>query len=128
MQEHIDTAISLSPNNANLFYLRGRWAYEVAGLSWLEKKAASALYATPPEATFVEALEDFMRVENLCEAPWKANLMMVAKVGYAGDVTVMTSGPSNPIQCHIKLGDTPTAMNWLQKALQLDVVTTEVEH
>lgn len=80
MQEHIDTAISLSPSNANLFYLRGRWSYEVAGLSWLEKKAAAALYATPPEATFAEALEDFMRAKSLCEAPWKANILMVAKV------------------------------------------------
>lgn len=87
MQEHIDTAISISPDNANLFYLRGRWSYEVAGLSWLEKKAAAALYATPPEATFVEALEDFMRVESLCEAAWKANLLMVAKVGCAASVS-----------------------------------------
>lgn len=84
-QEHIDTAISLNPSGPNLFYLRGRWEYEVAALSWLEKKAAAALYATPPDATFNEALEDFMRVESLNGGGvWKANLMMVAKVSRHG--------------------------------------------
>ena len=53
----------------------------MAGLSWLEKKAAAALYATPPDATFNEALEDFMHVESMDGAGlWKANLLMVAKV------------------------------------------------
>lgn len=79
-QEHIDTAISLKPDSPNLFYLRGRWSFEVAGLSWLEKKAAAALYATPPDATYDEALSDFMTCENLKGGVWKSNLMMVAKV------------------------------------------------
>lgn len=53
----------------------------MAGLSWLEKKAAAALFATPPEATFEEAMADFMRVESMDGAgTWKANLLMVAKV------------------------------------------------
>ena len=80
LQEHIDTAISLNSNNPNLFHLRGRWRYEVAGLSWLEKKAAAALYASPPESTYDQALNDFMSSERLNGDVWKANLMMVAKV------------------------------------------------
>ena len=80
-QEHIDTAISLNPSDPTLYYLRGRWEYEVAGLSWLEKKAAAALYATPPESTFDEALGDFMQVESLNGGgTWKVNLMMIGKV------------------------------------------------
>lgn len=53
----------------------------MAGLSWLEKKAAAALYTTPPNSTYMEALEDFMRVESFNGGGvWKANLVMVAKV------------------------------------------------
>lgn len=55
----------------------------MAGLSWLEKKAAAALYAAPPSATYAEALSDFMKVEELKGGIWKANLQMVAKVSLA---------------------------------------------
>lgn len=106
-KEHIDAAISLNSNEPNLFYLRGRWSYEVASLSWLERKAATALYATPPNSTFDEALEDFVRVESLGrERAWKANLLCIAK-------------------CHFKLGDSATAMDWLRKSLLLEAVTSE---
>ena len=30
------------------------------------------------------------------------------------------------VQCHIKLGDTVTAMEWLNKSKQLSVITSEV--
>ena len=35
---------------------------QAAGLSWLEKKAATAFFAAPPESSYEEALECFMRV------------------------------------------------------------------
>ena len=37
---------------------------QVAGISWLEKKAAAALFGTPPESTYEEALESLMKVRN----------------------------------------------------------------
>lgn len=73
-------AISLNSNEPNLYYLRGRWSYEVASLSWLEKKAAAAIFAAPPNASYAEALQDFTRVEELTPGVRKANLMMIAKV------------------------------------------------
>ena len=79
-QEHIDKAIELRPEEPILHYLNGRWCFEVAGLSWLEKKAAAALFATPPEATYEQALGYFMKSEELNPGTWKANMLMVAKV------------------------------------------------
>ena len=37
----------------------GRWHYNVADLAWYERTIASAIYATPPEGTFEEAIEYF---------------------------------------------------------------------
>ena len=36
---------------------------QVAGISWLEKKAAAALYGSPPESSYKEALESLMKVQ-----------------------------------------------------------------
>ena len=38
---------------------------QVASLSWLERKAAGALFATPPTSTYEEALESFKKVRIL---------------------------------------------------------------
>lgn len=107
-KEHIDKAISLNPDYPTLHYLSGRWCYEVASLSWLEKKAAAALYATPPEATYDESLQCFMTAEELNPGRWKGNMLMVAK-------------------CHVKLGDVPTAVEWLNRAYNLPTITTDDE-
>ena len=80
LQHHIDIAVSLNESEPALFHLRGRWFYEVAGISWLERTAAAALYSTPPQATYEDALQDFMMVEQLTPGTWTANLLMVAKV------------------------------------------------
>ena len=79
-QEHIDRAIELKPDEPLLHYLNGRWSFEVAGISWLEKKAAAALFATPPESTYHDALQCFMKCEELSSSAWKANKMMIGKV------------------------------------------------
>ena len=81
-QEHIDRAIELRPEEPALHYLNGRWSFEVAGISWLEKKAAAAIFAAPPEATYHDALQCFMKCEELLSSgKWKANMLMIAKVG-----------------------------------------------
>ena len=36
--------------------------YAVASVSWIEKKVAATLFATPPNSTYEEALESFEKV------------------------------------------------------------------
>jgi len=52
----------MEPNEYSLLHMRGRFAFSVASLSWLERKAAAAFFAEPPSATFEEAIADFLRV------------------------------------------------------------------
>lgn len=63
---------------SSLLHMRGRYAFSVAGLSWLERKAASVLYATPPSATYDDALADFLAAYEV-QPDWLENLFFIAK-------------------------------------------------
>ena len=52
-------AIELDPAYDGSYHVMGRWHYNVADLSWLERNIASLVYATPPEGTFEAAAEYF---------------------------------------------------------------------
>jgi tetratricopeptide (TPR) repeat protein len=75
----LDKALAMEPNEYSLLHMRGRFSYSVANLSWFERKAASAFFATPPTATFDDAIKDFLEVEKLKPNEWIENLLYLAK-------------------------------------------------
>lgn len=96
-KKHIDIAIELNPSDASLHHLLGRFAFEVAGLKWYERKAAAALFGEPPTATYQDALLHFLKADDLSKKDWKENLMLIGK-------------------CFIANGDYKDAITWLTKA------------
>ena len=56
-----------------------RFCYEVAELSWWERKMASTLFADPPLATMEEARDHFMAAESLKPDGWIENRQYLAK-------------------------------------------------
>ncbi|KAI6190120.1 Regulator of microtubule dynamics protein 1 [Aphelenchoides bicaudatus] len=76
---YLDHGLTLDPTEYSLLHMRGRFKFSVANLSWLERKAASAFFASPPTATIDEALEDFLEVEKLKPVSWIDNLIYVAR-------------------------------------------------
>ncbi|MED6242848.1 hypothetical protein ATANTOWER_010645 [Ataeniobius toweri] len=73
---------------------------QVAMFDWLEKKAAAALYQSPPTATLNDALENFLKAEELNPGFSRTVRLYIAK-------------------CHKELGDISEATNWTKLALKI---------
>ncbi|XP_056261572.1 regulator of microtubule dynamics protein 3 isoform X2 [Seriola aureovittata] len=108
LKEHLDRAIALRDDDPMCFYLLGRWCYEVATLDWLEKKAAAALYQSPPSSTLHDALENFLKAEELSPGFSKTVRLYIAK-------------------CHQELGNISEATNWTELALKMSTNTNDDE-
>ena len=78
VQEHLERATGIRDTDYIASYTYGRWCFEVASLSWIERKLAAALFGTPPEATFADAMSKFRTVQRL-KPEWKANMFWIAK-------------------------------------------------
>jgi len=65
VREHTLIAIDLDPENDSNYHVMGRWHFTLADLSWVERKIASLIYATPPEASFEEAAEYFQKANEI---------------------------------------------------------------
>ncbi|NXE20502.1 RMD2 protein, partial [Ardeotis kori] len=105
-KEHLDKAIELKPQDPFLYYLNGRWCYSVAQLSWIEKKVAAALFGTPPTSTVEEALQNFLKAEEMCPGYSKCNYVYLAK-------------------CYKDLGQKNNALKYCDSALSILSVTNE---
>lgn len=105
-KEHVEEALTLKPSDPTLHHLLGRFLFEVASLSWVERKVATTLFGDVPYATYSEALESLTRAEELTEAPWKENRLLVAK-------------------CFIQMGEYSQALEWLDKAEEVEPISKE---
>ncbi|KHN81962.1 Regulator of microtubule dynamics protein 1 [Toxocara canis] len=77
--EYLDKAISIDPKEFTLLHLRGRFTFEVATLSWIEKKVCNALFSTLPDASIDMALKDFHEADRHVPFVWAENLLYLAR-------------------------------------------------
>ncbi|XP_024119597.1 regulator of microtubule dynamics protein 2 [Oryzias melastigma] len=107
-KDHLDKAIELKPQDPLSYYLLGRWCYSVAQLSWIERKAAAALFGEPPSATVEDALKNFLKVEEIRPAYSKFNYVFLAK-------------------CYKDLGQINKARTMCEAACLMDTISKEDE-
>ncbi|KAM9782675.1 regulator of microtubule dynamics protein 3 [Neosynchiropus ocellatus] len=109
LKEHLDRALALRDDDPMCFFLLGRWCYQVATLDWLEKKAAAALYPSPPSATMHDALDNFLKAEELSPGFSKTVRLYIAK-------------------CHKELGNQTEAATWIKQALKMPANSHDEEN
>jgi tetratricopeptide (TPR) repeat protein len=98
VRRHFDSAAELDPADATTRHLIGLWCFEVAKLSWLERRAAAALFASPPEATYDEAYSHLAAAEKITPGFYAKNRLMLA-------------------QCCVAMGRKAEAKKWLAECL-----------
>ncbi|MEE6475010.1 hypothetical protein FKM82_010575 [Ascaphus truei] len=106
-KEHLDKAIELNPQDPLQYYLLGRWCYAVSQLSWIERKVAATLFGNPPTATIQEALQNFLKAEEMRPGYSKYNYVFLAK-------------------CYKDLGQKVDALKYCDAASAIVSVTKEV--
>lgn len=79
VKKHIERACELNPKDATSFHLLGYWCFSVAELPWLQRQLASTLFATPPVSSYEEALQYFLRGEEVEPNFYSMNLLMLGK-------------------------------------------------
>ena len=76
-------------------------------LSWIERRAAAALFGEVPESSFKEALEHFLAADRLHQSCWKENCLFVAK-------------------CYESLQENDQLIKWIHNAASAPIVSADV--
>ncbi|XP_076312723.1 regulator of microtubule dynamics protein 1-like isoform X1 [Tachypleus tridentatus] len=106
-KEHVDLAVELKPDDPTLHHMLGRWCYEIAMLTWWERKIASTLGSPPPESSYEEARQHLLQADQL-KPEWKENMLFIAKT-YIGE------------------GKYPQALSWIDRAIKGSCVREDDE-
>eukprot|EP01113_Clastostelium_recurvatum_P009210 TRINITY_DN1440_c0_g1_i2.p1 TRINITY_DN1440_c0_g1~~TRINITY_DN1440_c0_g1_i2.p1 ORF type:complete len:233 (-),score=79.89 TRINITY_DN1440_c0_g1_i2:47-745(-) len=99
IRDEIKRALELAPGDSNSLHMMGRWCFSVAGIGWMARAAASALFGTPPTSTYEEALDYFLQAQT-------ADPNNLRNAVYLGDTYLLLKQKDN-------------AKTWFQKAVAL---------
>ncbi|XP_050478942.1 regulator of microtubule dynamics protein 1-like isoform X1 [Bombus huntii] len=79
IKKHMLRAMELNPKEPTLMYMLGTWCYQVADLTWYQRKIASVIFGEPPSSSFEEALKYFETAEEIDPNFYSQNLLMLGK-------------------------------------------------
>ncbi|XP_053268775.1 regulator of microtubule dynamics protein 1 [Pleuronectes platessa] len=106
IREHLERAVELNPKDATSLHILGYWCFAFAELPWYQRKVAAALFSSPPVSTYEEALEFFLKAEEVDPDFYSKNLLMLGKTYSA-------------------MKDKEKALMWLTKAKEYPAHTLE---
>lgn len=79
IREHLERAVELNPKDATSLHILGHWCFAFAELPWYQHKVAAVIFSSPPMSTYEEALEFFLRAEDVDPNFYSKNLLMLGK-------------------------------------------------
>lgn len=79
IKDDITTSIRLNPKDSLSHHMLGRWCFSVYSLTWYERRIASTLFGSPPTATLDDALDSFLKAEELSPKSSIDNCLFLAK-------------------------------------------------
>ncbi|KAM4533597.1 regulator of microtubule dynamics protein 1 [Odontesthes bonariensis] len=106
IREHLEKAIKLNPKDATSIHILGYWCFAFAELPWYQRKVAAVIFSSPPTSTFEEALEFFLKAEEVEPNFYSKNLLMLGKT-------------------YMAMKDQQKAQLWLTKAKEYPAHTVE---
>ncbi|CAM4724544.1 hypothetical protein PO909_017631 [Leuciscus waleckii] len=106
IREHLERAIELNPKDATSIHILGYWCFAFAELPWYQRKVAAVIFASPPTATYEDALAFFLKAEEVDPNFYSKNLLMLGKT-------------------YVMLRDVQRAALWLTRARDYPAVTEE---
>ena len=92
IREHFAKACELNPTDATSRHLLGVWCFEICVTfeSWALRKVAAAIFATPPESSYEEALRHLQQAEAMEPGFYSQNTLYLAKT-----LLKLPAGPEN---------------------------------
>ncbi|XP_029313647.1 regulator of microtubule dynamics protein 1 [Cottoperca gobio] len=79
IREHLEKALELNPKDATSLHILGHWCFAFAELPWYQRKVAAVIFSTPPTATYEEALQFFLKAEEVDPNFYSKNLLMLGR-------------------------------------------------
>uniref|UniRef100_UPI0037E70A8B regulator of microtubule dynamics protein 1 n=1 Tax=Semicossyphus pulcher TaxID=241346 RepID=UPI0037E70A8B len=106
IRQHLERAIELNPKDATSLHILGYWCFAFAELPWYQRKVAAVIFASPPTSTYEEALEFFLKAEEVDPNFYSKNMLMLGKT-------------------YLAMKDKEKALLWLTKAKEYPAHTHE---
>ncbi|TYZ67053.1 hypothetical protein PybrP1_003855 [[Pythium] brassicae (nom. inval.)] len=79
IRDHAERSIELNPSDPTPHHILGNWALAFADMSWIEKRAAAAIFGALPTATYEDAVRHLHAAETLNPGGWKKNAYLLAE-------------------------------------------------
>lgn len=84
IKKHVEASIRSNPRNFKAWHVLGRWHYEIAGLSFIERSAVKIMYGGLPDASLREAIACF-EIANNIETNFMLNHFELARAYHKND-------------------------------------------
>lgn len=106
VKKHMIAAVELNPEDATSRYMLGAFAFGIADMAWYERKILQTIFTSPPTGTYEEALEHFLKAEEIKPGFYSLNKLMTGK-------------------CYLRMKDNVKAKEYLTSAAGIQVVTED---